>query len=77
MPKSIIHTDHAPKAIGTYSQAVKVTGAQTILFLAGQVAYDDKGQPAHRGAEDRPAGGAVAAAGRSDDREQAVGLRSV
>ncbi|PYO53795.1 MAG: RidA family protein, partial [Candidatus Rokuibacteriota bacterium] len=33
----------------TYSQAVKVTGAQTILFLAGQVAYDDKGNAAHRG----------------------------
>jgi 2-iminobutanoate/2-iminopropanoate deaminase len=33
----------------TYAQAVKVTGAQTILFLAGQVAYDDKGGPAHRG----------------------------
>ncbi len=33
----------------TYSQAVKVTGAQTVLFLAGQVAYDDKGNPAHRG----------------------------
>jgi enamine deaminase RidA (YjgF/YER057c/UK114 family) len=33
----------------TYSQGVKVTGAQTILFLAGQVAYDDKGNPAHRG----------------------------
>ena len=33
----------------TYSQAVKVTGAQTILFLAGQVAYDDKGRPAYRG----------------------------
>jgi enamine deaminase RidA (YjgF/YER057c/UK114 family) len=33
----------------TYSQGVKVTGAQTILFLAGQVAYDEKGQPAHRG----------------------------
>jgi len=32
-----------------YSQAVKVTGAQTILFLSGQVAYDSKGQPAHRG----------------------------
>ena len=32
-----------------YSQGIKVTGAQTILFLAGQVAYDDKGQPAHRG----------------------------
>jgi len=33
----------------TYSQGIKVTGAQTILFLAGQVAYDDKGHPAHRG----------------------------
>jgi 2-iminobutanoate/2-iminopropanoate deaminase len=33
----------------TYSQGIKVTGAQTVLFLAGQVAYDDKGQPAHRG----------------------------
>ena len=32
----------------SYSQAVKVTGAQTLLFLAGQVAYDGKGQPAHR-----------------------------
>ena len=32
-----------------YSQAVKVTGAQTILFLSGQVAYDAKGSPAHRG----------------------------
>ncbi len=32
-----------------YSQGVKVTGAQTILFLAGQVAYDKDGGPAHRG----------------------------
>ena len=32
-----------------YSQGIKVTGAQTILFIAGQVAYDDKGNPAHRG----------------------------
>src|SRR5262249_56170534 len=32
-----------------YSQAVKVTGAQTILYIAGQVAYDDKGNAAHRG----------------------------
>jgi enamine deaminase RidA (YjgF/YER057c/UK114 family) len=32
-----------------YSQAIKVTGAQTILYIAGQVAYDDKGQPAHKG----------------------------
>ena len=32
-----------------YSQAIKVTGVQTILFLSGQVAYDGKGNPAHRG----------------------------
>jgi enamine deaminase RidA (YjgF/YER057c/UK114 family) len=32
-----------------YSQAVKVSGAQTILFLSGQVAYDKDGSPAHRG----------------------------
>ena len=31
----------------TYSQAVKVTGAETILYLAGQVAYDDNGGVAH------------------------------
>jgi enamine deaminase RidA (YjgF/YER057c/UK114 family) len=33
----------------TYSQAVKVTGAQTILFISGQVAYDGKGGAAHPG----------------------------
>ena len=33
----------------SYSQAIKVTGAQTILFLAGQVAYDKDGGVAHRG----------------------------
>jgi enamine deaminase RidA (YjgF/YER057c/UK114 family) len=33
----------------TYTQAVRVTGAQTILFLSGQVAYDDKGGVAHSG----------------------------
>jgi enamine deaminase RidA (YjgF/YER057c/UK114 family) len=32
-----------------YSQAIRVSGAQTILYLAGQVAYDPGGQPAHRG----------------------------
>jgi 2-iminobutanoate/2-iminopropanoate deaminase len=32
-----------------YSQGVKVTGARTILFLAGQVAYDKDGNVAHRG----------------------------
>lgn len=33
----------------TYSQAIKVSGAQTILFISGQVDYDDKGQPGHPG----------------------------
>ncbi len=32
-----------------YSQAIKVTGAQTILFLAGQVAYEKDGSVKHRG----------------------------
>ena len=32
-----------------YSQAVKVTGAETILYLSGQVAYDDNGAVAHPG----------------------------
>lgn len=33
----------------TYSQAVKVTQAQTILFLSGQVAYAADGTPTFRG----------------------------
>src|SRR6202047_1671487 len=32
-----------------YSQAVKVSGGETILYLAGQVAYDDNGGVAHPG----------------------------
>jgi enamine deaminase RidA (YjgF/YER057c/UK114 family) len=33
----------------SYSQAIKVTGAQTIVFISGQVDYDAKGQPGHPG----------------------------
>ena len=47
-----------------YSQAIKVTGAQTILFLAGQVAYTADGGAAHRGdftAQARAVFGAVKA----------------
>jgi enamine deaminase RidA (YjgF/YER057c/UK114 family) len=33
----------------TYSQGIKVTQAQTILFLSGQVAYTADGSPAFRG----------------------------
>jgi len=32
-----------------YSQAVKVTGAQTILYIAGQVAYGPDGGALHAG----------------------------
>lgn len=34
MPKEIIRTDQAPRAIGTYSQAVKVGSA---VYLSGQI----------------------------------------
>jgi enamine deaminase RidA (YjgF/YER057c/UK114 family) len=47
-----------------YSQAVKVSGAQNIVFLAGQVAYDKDGGVAHRGdfpAQARQVFGAVRA----------------
>ena len=37
MPKQIIHTEQAPRAIGTYSQAVRC-GAT--VYLAGQIALD-------------------------------------
>ena len=33
----------------TYSQGIKVTQAQTILFLSGQVAYTPEGGVAYRG----------------------------
>ena len=33
----------------TYTQSIKVSEAQTILFLAGQVAYDKDGGVMHRG----------------------------
>jgi 2-iminobutanoate/2-iminopropanoate deaminase len=32
--KKIIHTEHAPKAIGPYSQAIEVNG---MLFISGQI----------------------------------------
>lgn len=32
-----------------YSQGIKVTGAQSILFLSGQVAYDKDGSTLHAG----------------------------
>jgi reactive intermediate/imine deaminase len=37
MTKTIIHTDNAPQAIGTYSQAVKVDNT---VYLSGQIPLD-------------------------------------
>lgn len=37
--KRIIHTDHAPSAIGPYSQAVEASGGK-FIFLSGQIALD-------------------------------------
>ncbi len=37
MNRTIIHTDNAPKAIGTYSQAVKVGNT---VYLSGQIPLD-------------------------------------
>jgi 2-iminobutanoate/2-iminopropanoate deaminase len=37
MDKKIIHTDHAPKAVGPYSQAVMVGN---VLYCSGQIAIN-------------------------------------
>lgn len=37
MPFTPVHTDHAPKAIGTYSQAIK---AGNTVYLSGQIPLD-------------------------------------
>lgn len=39
MSKQIIQTHQAPEAIGTYSQAVKVSGGETV-YLSGQIGLD-------------------------------------
>lgn len=37
--KAVIHTDNAPAAIGTYSQAIKVNNT---VYLSGQIPLDPK-----------------------------------
>lgn len=39
MTRQIIHTDAAPKAIGTYSQAVR---CDNVVYFAGQIGLDPK-----------------------------------
>jgi len=43
MTRSIVRTEHAPGAIGPYSQAVVVpVGDQRMVFCSGQIALDPK-----------------------------------
>ncbi|MBY0451675.1 MAG: RidA family protein [Bdellovibrionaceae bacterium] len=44
--KQIIHTDHAPKAVGPYSQAVRMGD---MLFCSGQIPIDPKTQEVFTG----------------------------
>jgi 2-iminobutanoate/2-iminopropanoate deaminase len=41
MPKSIVQTDTAPRAVGPYSQAVKLEG-ESLIFVSGQIALNPK-----------------------------------
>ena len=40
---------YAAKSPPAYAQAVKVSGAQTMLYIAGQIAYGPDGGAAHPG----------------------------
>lgn len=51
MPKTIIQTENAPKAVGPYSQAVKTEG-ESLIFVSGQIALDPR-------TGDRTSGGIV------------------
>ena len=44
--KKVIHTDHAPKAVGPYSQAIQLGD---FLFCSGQIAIDPKTQEVFTG----------------------------
>ena|SRR5690606_22833788 len=48
MTKQIIHTDGAPQAIGTYSQAVKV---DKTVYLSGQIGLEPAGMQLVDGVE--------------------------
>lgn len=41
MSKKIVHTDHAPKAVGPYSQAIQLGD---MLYCSGQIPLDPKTQ---------------------------------
>lgn len=52
MPREIIHTDKAPAAVGTYSQAVKITSeAGSTVYISGQLGIDPATMELHEGFE--------------------------
>jgi len=38
--RQVIHTEHAPKAIGPYSQAISCKSGSELIFVSGQVPLD-------------------------------------
>lgn len=48
MTKQIIHTDNAPKAVGTYSQAVKVNNT---VYISGQLGLNPTSMQLQEGFE--------------------------
>ncbi len=52
MTKHIIHTADAPQAIGTYSQAVRVKGGDTV-YLSGQIGLNPATMQMAEGIEDQ------------------------
>lgn len=40
MSKQPVHSDAAPAAIGTYSQAIRIDSGQALVFLSGQIPLD-------------------------------------
>ena len=49
MPKSIVQTSDAPRAVGPYSQGIKLEGG-ALIFVSGQIALDPKtGDKIHGG----------------------------
>lgn len=48
MTRQVIHTDNAPKAVGTYSQAIKVGNT---VYVSGQIGLDPKTMQLQEGFE--------------------------
>ncbi len=43
MAREVIHTDEAPKAIGPYSQAIRIDAGGKLVYTSGQIPLDAAG----------------------------------